>query len=259
MILIDTHTHLYLDAFDTDRAEIIERSVQAGVKVMLLPDIDSNTRWQMIDVAQNYSSVCKFMLGLHPTSVKNNYTEELDKLKKSLTEYNCCAIGECGLDYYWDKTYIQQQKEVLVQQFYFAHHYQLPLVIHSRKSLEDIISLLKSHKNLNLTGVFHCYPGGINEAKLLIDMGFYIGVGGVVTYKNSMLAEVVKYIPIESILLETDSPFLSPVPFRGKRNESSYITFIAKKIAEIKNMSIESVANITTREAVKLFKLPFYE
>lgn len=255
MIFVDTHTHLYLEQFDNDRNEVIERSIHLGINTMLLPDIDSQTRHQMLAVSQQFKDHCYHMIGLHPTSVKENYREELNLLKIALKQTSACAIGECGLDYYWDKTFVKEQKEALIEQFHLAHQYQLPLAIHSRKSLDDIIQLLKIHKNLNLTGVFHCYPGGINEAKYLFDQGFYIGVGGVVTYKNAQLAEVVKYLPLEAILLETDAPFLPPVPHRGKRNESAYLYHIAQKIAELKNIPIEEVANITTQQANRLFKI----
>ncbi len=255
MNFIDTHTHLYLDAFDNDRTSVIQRSIAAGVEKMLLPDIDSSTRDTMLKVSAEFPTHCFPMLGIHPTSVGENYLEELDKLKKYLQNTKVCAIGECGLDYYWDKTYLEQQKKVLIEQFYLASQYKLPLVIHSRKSLEDIISLLKEHQNLELTGVFHCYPGGINEALFLIDRGFYIGISGVVTYKNANLAKVVKAIPLEYILLETDAPFLPPVPYRGKRNESSYLIEIANKIAEIKQISLEEVAETTTQQAKKLFNI----
>lgn len=255
MVLVDTHTHLYLEQFDNDRNEVIERSIHIGVSKMLLPDIDSRTRNQMITVSQQYKDHCFHMIGLHPTSVKENYREELELVKTALQQTSACAIGECGLDYYWDKTYAEEQKEALVEQFNLASQYQLPLVIHSRKSLDDIILLLKAHKNLNLTGVFHCYPGGTNEAKYLFEQGFYIGVGGVVTYKNAQLAEVVKYLPLEAILLETDAPFLPPVPHRGKRNESAYLYHVAQKVAELKNISIEEVANVTTQQAYRLFKI----
>ncbi len=255
MVLIDTHTHLYLEPFDNDRNEVIERSINYGINKMLLPDIDNKTRHRMLAVSQQFKEHCFYMIGLHPTSVKKNYQDELNLVKIALQQTSPCAIGECGLDYYWDKTFAKEQKDALVEQFYLAHQYRLPLVIHSRKSLDDVIQLLKTHKNLNLTGVFHCYPGGINEAKFLFEQGFYIGVGGVVTYKNALLAEVVKYLPLEAILLETDAPFLSPVPYRGKRNESAYLYYIAQKIAELKNISIEEVANVTTQQAYQLFKI----
>ncbi len=255
MNYIDTHTHIYLEHFDNDRAEVINRCLSAGVNLLLLPDIDSTTRNRMLAVCSEFSDLCFPMLGIHPTSVKQNYKEELEILKKHLAITKAYAIGECGLDYYWDKTFINEQKEVLEEHFFLAHQYRLPLVIHSRKSLEDIIALLKKHKNLNLTGVFHCYPGGINEARYLTEQGFYLGIGGVVTYKNSTLTEVVKAIPLQHLLLETDSPYLPPVPYRGKRNESSYIVEIAQKIAEIKQISLEEVAEVTTTQAKKLFNL----
>lgn len=255
MILVDTHSHIYLSQFDKDRNEAVSRSVELGVKKILLPDIDSFTRHKMLKVSEQFSTTCLTMLGIHPTSVKSNYLEELNYLKEALKQHSSIAIGECGLDYYWDKTYTTEQKYVLCEQFHLAHNMQLPLVIHSRKSLNDIILLLKEFRQYNLTGVFHCFPGGINEAKYLIDKGFYIGIGGVVTYKNATMAEVVKAIPLESILLESDAPYLPPIPHRGKRNESSYLVYTAQKVAEIKQVSIDVVAEITTKNAEKLFKI----
>ena len=259
MILIDTHSHIYLEQFDKDRNEAINRSIESGIKKILLPDIDSSTRNKMFQVSNLYPEICLPMLGIHPTSVRSNYLEEINLLKQSLKKNKVYAIGECGLDYYWDKTFVVEQKYTLVEQFHLANIYQLPLVVHSRKSLNDIINLLKDFKSYNLTGVFHCFPGGINEAKYLIEKGFYIGVGGVVTYKNSNLAEVVNYIPLESIVLETDAPYLPPIPHRGKRNESSFLIHIAQKIAEIKQIKVDVVAEKTTYNAKKLFKIDIYE
>ncbi len=255
MVFVDTHTHLYLEQFNNDIDQVIWRCVQLGVRKLILPDIDSRTRNRMLSLSKQYPNICLSMLGIHPTSVKSNYLEEINLLKLSLMHNKPCAIGECGLDYYWDKSFIFEQKYTLIEQFHLAYLYQLPLVIHSRKSLNDIILLLKEYKSYKLSGVFHCFPGGINEAKYLIEQGFYIGVGGVVTYKNSTLAEVVKYIPLESILLETDSPYLPPIPYRGKRNESSYLIHVAEKIAEIKKISVEQTVEITTNNAKKLFNI----
>lgn len=252
---IDTHTHLYLDAFDIDRTEAISRAKQVGVERLLLPDIDSSHRSKLLFLAEENPGVCFPMLGIHPTSIKENYQQELSLLNESLENHKVYAIGECGLDYYWDKTYIEQQKIVLIEQFYLAHHYKLPLVLHSRKSLNDLILLLKQYKHLSLTGVFHCFPGNEIEALKVIELGFYLGIGGVVTYKNATMASVVKNIDLDYILLETDAPFLPPIPYRGKRNESAYITVIAETIARIKNTSVEEIAIRTTKNAEKLFEI----
>jgi TatD DNase family protein len=255
MIFCDTHTHIYLNHFDNDRDEVINRCITTGVKKLFVPDIDSETRDKMFEVSEKYPNIILPMLGLHPTSVNLDYQNEITQIKQLLETKKVYAIGECGLDYYWDTKYKSEQKSALVEQFNLAHKYNLPLVIHSRKSLHDIITLLKEYESFSLKGVFHCYPGGINEANYLIKKGFYIGVGGVVTYKNSTLAEVVKAIPLEHILLETDSPFLPPVPYRGKRNESSFLIHIAQKVAELKQVSLEKVAETTTLNAEKLFNI----
>lgn len=255
MNFIDTHTHIYLEQFDRDRDEVIANAKSKNLTSLLIPDIDSYHRPKMLEVCNHYKGYCFPMLGIHPTSVKEDYKNELEQLKKTLETEKVIAIGECGLDYYWDKTFVNEQIETLIEQFYLAQHYKLPLVIHSRKSLNELISLIKEYKHLNLKGVFHCYPGKINEAIFLIEHGFLLGIGGVVTYKNSTMAEVVKQIPIDKILLETDAPYLPPVPHRGQRNESAYIPIIAKKIAEIKEINLEEVAKVTTSNAKELFNV----
>ncbi|MGQ9846540.1 MAG: TatD family hydrolase [Bacteroidales bacterium] len=255
MKFIDTHTHIYLDQFDDDRTITIEKAQNLSIEKLLVPDIDSSHRPKMLEICKQFNDYCLPMLGIHPTSVKEDYQNELSLLKKALEKETPIAIGECGLDYYWDKTFANEQIKVLVEQFYLAQHYKLPLVIHSRKSLNELISLIKQYKHLNLKGVFHCYPGNINEANFLIEHGFFLGIGGVVTYKNSTMAEVVKQIPLDKILLETDAPYLPPVPHRGQRNESAYIPLIAAKIAELKGISIEDVASTTTNNAKVLFNI----
>jgi TatD DNase family protein len=255
MNFIDTHTHIYLKPFDEDRNAVIERAKANHLTKLLVPDIDSSERSKMLEICRQYSDICFPMLGIHPTSVKADYENELSLLRQDIKKNACIAIGECGLDYFWDKTFIEEQKKVLIEQFILASQYNLPIVIHSRKSLQDLLSLIKAYKYLNLRGVFHCYPGNVNEAKVIMDAGFYLGIGGVVTYKNASMADVVKYAPLENLLLETDSPYLPPVPHRGQRNESAYIPIIAAKIAELKNISLEEVSTITTGNATKLFKI----
>jgi len=255
MKFVDTHTHIYLEQFDDDRNEMLQRSKNNGLAKLLVPDIDSHHRNKMLEVCEQNKGYCYPMLGIHPTSVKEDYKIELEQLISAIEKNNVIAIGECGLDYYWDKTYIEEQTEVLIEQFLLAQHYKLPLVIHSRKSLNELIKLLKQYQHLGLTGVFHCFPGNIKEAQEVISLGFYLGIGGVVTYKNATMAEVVKEIPIKYILLETDAPYLTPVPYRGHRNESSYIQIIANKIAELKKLTLEEVALQTTINAQQLFKI----
>lgn len=255
MILTDTHTHLYLENFNEDRKEAIDRAFDKGVKYLFLPNIDSTSIEDMLKLASEYPDYCFPMMGLHPGSVDKDYPKELKTIEKWLHKEKFCAIGEVGIDLYWDKTYYKEQEEAFLQQMHWASEMDLPLVIHSRKSLNEIISIIKKYPNLDLTGVFHCFPGSPEDAEKIVDMGFKIGIGGVVTFKNAKMAKVVEKIPLETILLETDAPFLTPHPYRGKRNESAYIYFIAEKIAEIKQVDIEKVAEVTTKSALEMFKL----
>ncbi|OQA02144.1 MAG: putative deoxyribonuclease YjjV [Bacteroidetes bacterium ADurb.Bin408] len=255
MILADTHTHLYLEQFDNDRQETVKRAMEGGVNYMLLPNIDENTIGPMLSLAESYPGHIYPMAGLHPTSVKASYKNQLDIIEKELQKGIYCAIGETGIDLYWDKTYATEQKEALRQQIYMAHAYKLPLVLHSRNALHEIISLLKDKSLPRTTGVFHCYPGSVEDAKKITDMGYLLGVGGTVTYKNCQLADVVKYMGLSSIVLETDAPFLPPVPHRGKRNESLYVQHVAQKVSDILNVPVSEVAQHTTDNAIRLFGL----
>ncbi|MBI9037513.1 MAG: TatD family hydrolase [Bacteroidales bacterium] len=254
-MFIDTHTHLYLNAFDEDFNQIIKNAIDKGVKYMLLPNIDSNSINKMLEICNDYPNNCFPMLGLHPTSVKSNFIEELKKLKKYLSNNTFYAIGEIGIDLYWDKTFIKEQVEAMMFQIFWAREYELPIVIHSRNSFNEVFKILNDSKFPGMRGVFHCFSGSVDQARKVIDeLGFKLGIGGVVTFKNSGLDKVVKEIALENIVLETDSPFLAPMPFRGKRNESAYTIIIAEKIAAIKNISIEEVAETTTKTALELFK-----
>lgn len=255
MIFADSHVHLYAEEYDADRAAVIDRAMAAGVELLLLPDIDSVSRQSMLDVAEANPGICFPMIGLHPTSVKENFQQELAMLEPWLGKAEFIAIGECGIDLYWDKTFEPQQEIVFREQAELALSFDLPMVIHSRKSLNEIIRILKDFKGRGLRGVFHCFPGNAGEAMLLTEMGFKIGIGGVLTFKNSGLQEVVKALPLGNILLETDGPYLAPAPHRGKRNEPAYIPLIAEKIAEIKNIPIADVAAVTTENVKMLFKV----
>ncbi len=255
MKLIDTHTHLYLNNFDKDRNEVIQSAVNQGVETMLLPAIDSSTYNSMMNLAKKYPANCLPMIGLHPTSVKDNYENEMKLVESKLIEGGFIAVGEIGIDLYWDSTYVDQQKDVFRRQLKLAKEYQLPAVIHTRDSFNEIYPIIVEELTDNLKGVFHCFTGTSSEANKIIDLGFSLGIGGIITFKNAGLAKTVKNVPVESIVLETDAPFLTPVPFRGKRNQSAYINFIAVKLAEVKNMEVEEIADITTKNAVKLFKL----
>ncbi len=254
-MFIDSHTHLYLSEFDQDRAEMLQRAIDSGVKKFYLPAIDSSEAARMLDLEASYPGVCMAMMGLHPCSVKENFKEELAMVEDHLRKRKFVAIGEIGLDFYWDKTFTPQQYEAFHHQISLALKYELPIVIHTRNAMRETIDVVKEYVSKNVSGIFHCFGDSIEFAGEIIGMGFYLGIGGVLTYKKSGLAEVLKNIDLKHIVLETDAPFLTPVPHRGKRNESSYIRIIAEKIAEIKNVSIEEVANQTSANAEKVFTI----
>ena len=255
MKLIDTHTHLYLNNFDTDRNEVIQNAVNQGVETMLLPAIDRSTFNSMMDLVKTYPSNCLPMIGLHPTSVNNNYEAEIKLVESKLKEGGYIAVGEIGIDLYWDRTYVDQQKDAFRRQLRMAKKYQLSAIIHTRDSFDEIYTIVKEETTDNLRGVFHCFTGTIDEAKKIIDIGFSMGIGGIITFKNAGLAEIVENLPIESLVLETDAPYLTPAPFRGKRNQSAYITYIANKLAKVKNMRVEQIAEFTSNNAIELFNL----
>ncbi len=252
--MIDTHCHLYSEAFDGDIGKFMERAHTAGVTAFYLPAIDSTTHAAMIDTERKFSESCYAMMGLHPCSVKENYGQELALIEAWLTKRKFAAIGETGLDFYWDKTFIKEQYIALEKQVEWALQYDIPLVLHTRNALQQTIDVIKKYSATGLKGIFHCFGGTLEEANQIIETGFYMGIGGVVTYKNSGLDEVLKHIDMKYLVLETDAPYLSPVPFRGKTNESSYLGLIAKKIAEIKQISVEEVERITTQNAVIIFE-----
>lgn len=257
MILIDTHTHLYLEEFDSDRKLVIERSIKAGVTQMLLPNIDYSTINPMLSLSVDYANICFPMFGLHPGSVKENYENELSSIFEVFAQNTntCCAIGEIGIDLYWDKTFSSEQKIAFREQIRIAKKYNYPLVIHNRNAFEEIYEILHDEYNSSLTGVFHCFSGSIEMAQRIIKLGFKLGIGGVVTYKNSKLPEVIREIDLENIVLETDSPFLTPQLYRGSRNESSYLGEICNKVAEIKSIHSEEVARVTTENSRSLFRI----
>jgi TatD DNase family protein len=256
MILTDSHAHLYLEQFDADRHDVIRQAIRQDVRYMILPNIDKDSIIPMMQLVKDFPENCFPMMGLHPTSVGKDYADQLESAREWLKKDKFYAIGEMGIDLYWDKTFFAEQQEAFRIQAGLALEYDLPLVIHSRNSFEEIFSLLDEVRRPGLRGVFHCFTGSPEQAKHIIGMGFMLGIGGVLTYKNSGLAEVVENIPIEQLLLETDAPFLAPVPYRGKRNESAFIENIAIKLAEIKGIKVEEVAKVTTRNAIELFKIP---
>jgi TatD DNase family protein len=251
----DSHTHLYLDAFDADRDEVIRRAIDSGISRMLLPNIDGSSAAAMFSLTDRFPDHCFPMMGLHPTSVKENYREELALVEKQLLREDIIAIGECGIDLYWDKTFQREQEEVFAIQIAWAMERNLPLVIHARDSFGEIFKVLDRAGGPELRGVFHSFTGGPAELERALAYNFMIGINGIVTFKNSDLGDVAASIPMERLLLETDSPFLAPHPHRGRRNESSYLTNIAGKVAEIHNLNIEEVARITSENVERLFRL----
>ena len=255
MQLIDTHTHLYLPEFDADRDEVINRAVGNGISKMLLPNIDMQSVDPMLSVVDRYPGICYPMTGLHPTSVKDDYESQLDKLLNLITKHKFVAIGEIGIDLFWDKTFLKEQLISFRRQIAFASENDLPVVIHSREAFPEVFSVLEEFKGKSLKGVFHAFSGTVEDARKAVEMGFKLGIGGIVTFKNSGLDRVVKETGPENIILETDSPYLAPVPYRGKRNESSYICIINKKLADIFNISEEKMAEITYSNSVGLFNL----
>ena len=256
MILIDTHTHLYLEEFDEDRKQVVESAIDGNIRHMLLPNIDSSYIKPMMDLCDVFPDNCFPMIGLHPTYVKENYKDELAIVDEWLEKGKFYGIGETGIDLYWDKTFFEEQKIAFSHQIELAKKYKLPIVIHSRDSFDEIYPILEDMNSPDLTGVFHCFTGSVDQAEKIIALGLKLGIGGVLTFKNSGLDKVMEQISLDHIVLETDSPYLTPVPFRGKRNQSSYINYIAEKLAVIKNVSKEEVAEITSQNAIQLFNLP---
>jgi len=253
MILIDTHAHLYSKEFKDDSKDLIQRAFDAGVARVYLPAIDSEVIDDMLKLEETYPGKFFAMMGLHPCSVNENYKDELDIVKRWLDKRSFAAIGEVGLDFYWDTTFAKEQFEAFNLQMQWALDLNKPLVIHTRKAMRETIDTVKPFADKGLTGIFHCFGGNAKEASEIIAMGFYLGIGGVLTYKNAGLVSVLENISLEHIVLETDAPYLTPVPYRGKRNESSYLTYIAAKLAEVKNVSVEEVGEITTANAEKIF------
>lgn len=255
MQFIDTHTHLYLPEFDGDRTEVVSRALDNGVSKMLLPNIDILSVGQMLSVADSYPALCSPMIGLHPTSVKNDYESQLDHLESLFSSRKYIAIGEIGIDLYWDKTFLEEQLISFRRQIEFAIGKGLPVVIHSREAFPQVFSVLDEFTGSGLKGVFHAFTGNIGDAERAIGMGFKLGIGGIVTFRNSGLDKILKETGPGNIILETDSPYLAPVPYRGKRNESSYLCIINKKLAEIFGLSEEETASIAYLNSTELFNL----
>ena len=262
MTFIDTHCHLYDEAFDTDRYDALQRALDAGVTTLLLPDIDSASTPRLDNLLHSTYSLqhptlqLRPMAGLHPTSVKEDFEQELQQVHDRLfhkTHY--VAVGEIGMDLYWDRTFEEQQRLALKTQMLWAQQLDLPVCLHIRKAHNEVFGLLRDMGRSHYRGVMHCFGGSVQEAQRAVEMGFHLGIGGVVTFKNATLADVVRAVPLDRLLLETDAPYLSPVPHRGQRNEPAYIPLIAKKIAELKEITIDEVAETTTVSARSLFRL----
>jgi len=253
-MIIDTHAHLYLEEFEKDIELVINNAQANNVSTIYLPAINSETHEAMVALAYRYPSYCKPMIGLHPCYVKADYENELKIVDDYLSRYSFSGIGECGLDFYWDKTFVKEQYFALEFQIQLATKNQLPIILHTRNATQETINVIRLNKTENLKGIFHCFGGTIEEAQQIIELDFYVGIGGVVTYKNSGLDKVLENIDLKHIVLETDAPYLTPVPHRGKRNETAYLKIIAEKIASIKNCSFEEVSVITSDNAMMVFE-----
>lgn len=255
MRFVDTHTHLYDEAFGAEGAAAVGRAVDAGVTKMVFPDIDGKTREAMFSLSDKFPRTVFPALGLHPTEVGPAWREELEAMQ-SYTGRSICAIGEIGLDFYWSKEFVNEQKDALIAQLELAHRLDLPVILHNRESTEAMLEIIRKHSWSSTRGVFHAFTGSIETFREIQKLGcWYIGIGGVVTFKKASIAETVRNIPLDRILLETDSPYLTPVPHRGERNESAYIPIIADKIASTLGVSIEEVAAVTTSNAESLFRI----
>lgn len=257
MNFTDTHTHLYLKHFEQDREKVIRQAIINGVDKMLLPNINSNTIKAMNKICSDFPKNCFAMIGLHPCDVKpETYKKELKIVEDELKTGNYIAIGEIGLDLYWDKTNLETQKDAFEFQINIAKNHKLPVAIHVRESFKEAIEIVEKLNDKDLSGVFHCFTGSVNDAERIIDLGnFYLGIGGVLTFKNAGLHKTIEQIDLKHLILETDSPYLAPTPFRGRRNESKHIVNIAKKLAEVKGVSLEEIAEITSGNANSLFKI----
>ena len=250
---IDTHAHLYVSEFDADRNEMMQRALNAGVKQVVLPAIDSETTAAMHALKKQFPKNIHLMMGLHPTHVKEHVEEELVHVANELEKNNFVAVGEIGMDLYWDKTYQKEQQKAFAQQIDWALAYDLPIVIHCREAFDEIFEVLEGVVNQRLRGIFHCFTGNVAQAQRAIELNMLLGIGGVLTFKNSGLAETISKIPLTHLVLETDAPYLAPMPFRGKRNESAYLPLVAQRLAQVYQVSDEQVAQITTANAQKLF------
>lgn len=255
MLLTDTHTHLYYETDGEKLNQLMQRCFDNQVKRLFLPNVDVASIAKIDSLVQQYPENCFAMAGLHPCDVKENYEEVLDEICQSIADRDIYAIGEIGIDLYWDKSTLPFQQAAFREQIKWAKDLDLPIVIHCREAFDEIFEILEAEKDELLRGIFHCFTGTLEQANKAIGLGFYLGIGGVVTYKKSGLDEVLKNVPLKHIVLETDSPYLAPVPYRGKPNESSYLVHIAEKLAEIYGTSLEEIAEVTTANSISIFKI----
>lgn len=255
MIITDTHTHLYSEAFDDDRDAMIKRALDLNIERFFIPAIDSSYTKAMFDLEKAYPKNVHLMMGLHPTSVKDNYKEELQNVETLFKQRTFVAVGEIGIDLYWDKSTLKIQQDAFRQQIQLAKTYKLPIVIHCREAFDEIFDILDDVNDDDLFGIFHCFTGTLEQAKQAISYNMKLGIGGVVTFKNGGVDKFINQVELKHIVLETDSPYLSPTPYRGKRNESSYIINVLQKLAELYNISPEEIANITTANSVDVFNI----
>jgi TatD DNase family protein len=253
MIITDTHTHLYSEAFDEDREIVIKKAIAQGIERFFIPAIDSGYTQAMLDLEKAFPQNIYLMTGLHPTHVKENYVEELAHVETMLQQRSFYAIGEIGIDLYWDKTFLREQQEAFKKQITFAKNYKLPIVIHCRDSFDEIFEVLEDEKGKDLYGIFHCFTGSLEQAQQAIDLNMKLGIGGVVTFKNGKIDTFLNQIALEHIVLETDAPYLSPVPYRGKRNEPVYLMEVLNKLSDIYLMPIEEIAKTTTENSKDVF------
>lgn len=252
-MLIDTHAHIYSEDFLHDMDDVLQRAYDNDVKKIILPNIDSGSVKRLLDLADAYPHLCFPLMGLHPTSVASDYREELEAVEYWLEKRKFYGIGEIGIDLYWERTYLNEQQDAFRHQVKLAKSYQLPIIIHVRESFDEVYAIVKEEHDGNLKGIFHCFTGTGEEAEKIVDLGFLMGIGGVVTFKNSDLAEVIKKFSLRNIVIETDAPYLTPVPKRGKRNESAYLVYVAQALAKVFDVSVNEVAEITSENARTLF------
>ena len=253
--MIDTHAHIYASEFDNDRDQVVERALAQGIEKILLPNIDLESIEPMLKTEAAYPEVCRSMMGLHPCYVDNNVKQTLEVIYSWFAKHNFIAVGEIGIDLYWDKTYKAEQELAFTTQLNWAKEMNLPVVIHTRDSIQETLSLLEKEQDGSLSGVFHCFGGSVEEAKAINDLGFHLGLGGVTTFKNGGMDKVIPHLNMDYIVLETDCPYLAPVPHRGKRNEPSYIPLIAERIASLTELSVEDVIRVTDKNVNQLFSL----